>query len=165
VIDRLAGRLLAGWLCSSSRLSLPTSLCPLQRRNPNSVLWQLANPQAGVANLCGELAANGAETHPFSSFPYVCPEPVLVKRSFLYINGDINGEEERMAQKVVIAPLSHHANHASRRARDKHEEILTHWMVVLFLNFTYVCPEPVLVNVRCFIKRAQKGGFRGRDRL
>jgi hypothetical protein len=59
----------------------PHSLCPLQRRNPNSVLWQLANPQAGVANLCGELAANGAETHPFSSFPYVCPEPVLVKCS------------------------------------------------------------------------------------
>jgi hypothetical protein len=24
---------------------------------------------------------------PFLSFPYVCPEPVLVKRSFLYING------------------------------------------------------------------------------
>eukprot|EP01051_Picozoa_sp_SAG22_P034890 SAG22_NODE_16082_length_333_cov_0.760684_1_plen_66_part_10 len=23
----------------------------------------------------------------FLSFPYVCPEPVLVKRSFLYING------------------------------------------------------------------------------
>ena len=103
---------------------------------------------------------------PFLSFPYVCPEPVLVKRSFLYINGDINGEEERMAQKVVIAPLSHHANHASRRARDKHEEILTHWMVVLFLNFSYVCPEPVLVNVRFFsITMAQKGGLRGRDRL
>jgi hypothetical protein len=27
------------------------------------------------------------ETLPFLSFPYVCPEPVLVKRSFLYING------------------------------------------------------------------------------
>jgi hypothetical protein len=23
----------------------------------------------------------------FECFPYVCPEPVLVKRSFIYING------------------------------------------------------------------------------
>jgi hypothetical protein len=27
------------------------------------------------------------ERHSFLSFPYVCPEPVLVKRSLLYING------------------------------------------------------------------------------
>eukprot|EP01046_Picozoa_sp_COSAG06_P006571 COSAG06_NODE_310_length_17775_cov_9.971374_14_plen_113_part_00 len=25
--------------------------------------------------------------HSFLSFPYVCPEPVLAKRSFLYVNG------------------------------------------------------------------------------
>jgi hypothetical protein len=29
----------------------------------------------------------GVKTVLFLSFPYVCPEPVLVKRSFLYING------------------------------------------------------------------------------
>ena len=33
--------------------------CSAQRRNPSSVLWQLENPQAGVANLRGELAARG----------------------------------------------------------------------------------------------------------
>jgi hypothetical protein len=33
-----------------------------------------------------ELAA-GVENELFWSFPYVCPEPVLVKSSFLYING------------------------------------------------------------------------------
>jgi hypothetical protein len=27
----------------------------------------------------------------FECFPYVCPEPVLVKRSFLYINGSKSG--------------------------------------------------------------------------
>jgi hypothetical protein len=27
----------------------------------------------------------------FLSFPYVCPEPVLVNRSFLYINGSKSG--------------------------------------------------------------------------
>ena len=29
----------------------------------------------------------GAQTPSFLSFPYVCPEPVLAKCSFLYING------------------------------------------------------------------------------
>ena len=29
--------------------------------------------------------------HSLMSFPYVCPEPVLVKRSFLYINGSKSG--------------------------------------------------------------------------
>jgi hypothetical protein len=41
---------------------------------------------------CGPPAATrlagGAETNtPFEWFPYVCPEPVLVKSSFIYING------------------------------------------------------------------------------
>jgi hypothetical protein len=29
--------------------------------------------------------------HSFLTFPYVCPEPVLVKCSFLYINGSKSG--------------------------------------------------------------------------
>jgi hypothetical protein len=29
----------------------------------------------------------GRKRHSFVGFPYVCPEPVLVKSSFLYLNG------------------------------------------------------------------------------
>jgi hypothetical protein len=41
-----------------------------------------------VASTC-HLHPNGPEVNRsfFMSFPYVCPEPVLAKRSFIYING------------------------------------------------------------------------------
>jgi hypothetical protein len=51
----------------------------------------------------GTWCSGGCEKrHLFLSFPYVCPEPVLVKRSFLYING--------------IAKMPFFAGRAARRA-------------------------------------------------
>jgi hypothetical protein len=40
----------------------------------------------GFFNLGHNVSENGL----FLSFPYVCPEPVLAKSSFLYINGEAN---------------------------------------------------------------------------
>jgi hypothetical protein len=42
----------------------------------------------------------------FLSLPYVCPEPVLVKRSFLYINGAESG--------VLVVTRRLHAVEAQR---------------------------------------------------
>jgi hypothetical protein len=42
----------------------------------------------------------GRKRHSFLSFPYVCPEPVLAKSSFLYKNG------AKMAFSYLAAVLS-----------------------------------------------------------
>ena len=38
----------------------------------------------------------------FECFPYVCPEPVLVKRSFLYINGAKGRVSLRICEANVL---------------------------------------------------------------
>ena len=46
--------------------------------------WVMAN---GTTLIMVHSAGTGGGAIPFLSFPYVCPEPVLIKCSFLYING------------------------------------------------------------------------------
>jgi hypothetical protein len=42
-------------------------------------------------SISSELMEPIRKRHSFLSFPYVCPEPVLAKLSFIYINGAKNG--------------------------------------------------------------------------
>ena len=63
----------------------------------------------------------------FGSFPCLCPEPVLVKCSFL----DINGSKRRVfTHRSEAEPLTLVARKRS----------------LVFECFPYVCPEPVLVK-------------------
>ena len=66
--------------------------------------------------LCGVAGATGAgrdslancyaERHSFLSFPSVCPEPVLVKCSFLHINGAKSGVSDLLGQRRRV-PTTH----------------------------------------------------------
>ena len=64
----------------------------------------------------------------FECFPYVCPEPVLVKISFLYING----AKTRLFTCKCPVPKERPVFSIEKC----HE------------SFVVFCPEPVLVNVR-----------------
>jgi hypothetical protein len=76
------------------------------------------------------------KTHPlfFECFPYVCPEPVLVKCSFLYINGSKSGVF-RTPGKLKLAASAEIA--ASPTGRN------TLLLLLLLRNF---CPEPAVAN-------------------
>ena len=64
------------------------------------------------------------------SFPYVCPEPVLVKRSLLCINGSIRpfaltGEHAQLVDVPVVGeqtPLPLHGSYPPIKKIQKHTE-------------------------------------------
>ena len=69
----------------------------------------------------------------FLSFPYVCPEPVLVKCSFFIYKW--------LKKTVFTHPLRDHVIARVERITDLRK------MVALFFEcFPYVCPEQLLVN-------------------
>ena len=84
----------------------------------------------------GRCRESGAENGIFfECFPHVCPEPVLAKSSFLYINGSkmpfcagINLGEGDVSLATMKAALKGAKN------------------AIFFLRFPYVCPEPVLAK-------------------
>ena len=63
-----------------------------QRRLGQRVWWWMLTSDTpalspGRSDTLATLSHAVGKRHLFLSFPYVCPEPVLAKRSFLYING------------------------------------------------------------------------------
>eukprot|EP01046_Picozoa_sp_COSAG06_P088480 COSAG06_NODE_34898_length_467_cov_5.369565_1_plen_135_part_10 len=80
----------------------------------------------------------------------VCPEPVLVKRSFLYING--------MAKDIYIyiyMRFPHHRRHGAVQPHDPQRSDLIRVQTTqphnnakqnFSSNYPNVCPEPVLAN-------------------
>jgi hypothetical protein len=60
--------------------------------------WVMAN---GTTLIMVHSAGTGGGAIPFLSFPYVCPEPVLIKCSFLYING--SKRRNRHMQSILIS--------------------------------------------------------------
>jgi hypothetical protein len=67
----------------STRNHQPTAAARKFKPRPRGCRSELAAEERG-GSMQG---AGGAKNGFFSSFPYVCPEPVLAKCSFLYING------------------------------------------------------------------------------
>ena len=63
--------------------SLHTNLMLLRARQ----YWISSEPQSTRPRILIYRSACHVYLHVLSAFPYVCPEPVLVKSSFLYING------------------------------------------------------------------------------
>eukprot|EP01046_Picozoa_sp_COSAG06_P033848 COSAG06_NODE_3492_length_5270_cov_2.545736_4_plen_254_part_00 len=55
------------------------------------------------------------KTYFFLSFSYVCPEPVLVKRSFLYINGS----KVRFSHQIEPRGAERHRQHSVRHRHEK----------------------------------------------
>jgi hypothetical protein len=101
-----------------------------------------------------------------STFPYVCPEPVLVKSSFLVQNGARKAgvfrtvvalqsrELSRFYCNVVRhALLAHGVQHVTRRQAIRAAEVLRMQHALFWLAFvasTFICPKPVLSNDRVF---------------
>jgi hypothetical protein len=61
----------------------------------------------------------------FWSFPYVCPEPVLVKSSFIYINGS-KRPFFHLVWEVVGTPRAREVDRAAVVARENYEQIVPH---------------------------------------
>ena len=68
---------------------------------------------------------SGEETLFFWSFPYVCPEPVLVKSSFIYINGS-KRPFFHLVWEVVGTPRAREVDRAAVVARENYEQIVPH---------------------------------------
>eukprot|EP01046_Picozoa_sp_COSAG06_P028914 COSAG06_NODE_2642_length_6517_cov_33.378778_5_plen_68_part_00 len=55
--------------------------------NVDTKTQKLFSHRAAATGMDGDVVRRYKKTVSFLSFPYVCPEPVLVKRLFLYKNG------------------------------------------------------------------------------
>ena len=89
-------------------------------------------------------------------FPYVCPEPVLVKRC-IFSTKRRNKRESYAFSESYLCALIHSFPHSFRcRVSQVHEDgVLCHTRGQdparnrsFFESVSYVCPEPVLANVR-----------------
>jgi hypothetical protein len=61
--------------------------------------------------------------HSFLSFPYVCPEPVLVKCSFLYINGTKSGVFRTVDPHAAMALSPANTRTRSSVLDENHESV------------------------------------------
>jgi len=77
----------------------------------------------------------------FECFLYVCPEPVLVKRSFFSI---------KWRKKTRFPHRRRRHPHRCQRPAEKTPFMRHLCTVSRSSNFPYDCPEPVLANIRVF---------------
>ena len=118
----------------------------------------------------------------FLSFPYVCPEPVLAKRSVLCINGSkLPFFAYQISPKSGVVPSSATPSNgvAGRQPGASRDNALTSAVSItqstdpsaadrstvcacrnaFRFSFSCVCPKPVLVNLRGLVQSRPKKAF------
>ena len=78
-------------LCSSFSMSVPSLSWQILGFVASNGIAKKTFHRTTTPSISSELMEPIRKRHSFLSFPYVCPEPVLAKLSFIYINGAKNG--------------------------------------------------------------------------